>query len=222
MEANTFDAIITDPPYASGGATRSEREMPTSVKYSGTKKRNPFPDFEGDAKDQRSWTSWTAEWLSECRRVCKSGAPCVIFIDWRQLPSLTDAMQWAGWIWRGTAIWDKVSSRPQRGRFRQQAEFIVWGSNGAMAVDRPVPPLKGVFSYANISPNARHHQTEKPVELMRELVRICEPNGRILDPFAGSGSTLVAAEVEGYEAVGIEMSEVYAQIARERMQDVGY
>lgn len=40
---------------------------------------------------------------------------------------------------------------------------------------------------------------------MRDVVQICEPGGRILDPFAGAGTTVLAAVQEGYEAVGIEM-----------------
>lgn len=156
-----------------------------------------------------------AEWMADARRACIAGAPICLFIDWRQLPALTDAMQWAGWIWRGIAVWDKINSRPQKGRFRQQAEFIVWGSNGPMPVDRPVPILPGVFHYS--MPQNRIHQTEKPIGLMREVVQICEPKGNILDPFAGSGTTLVAAKEEGYSATGIELAPVIAQSAQKRI-----
>ena len=103
-----------------------------------------------------------------------------MFIDWRQLPAATDALQWAGWIWRGTAVWDKGNSRPQKGRFRQQAEYIVWGSNGDMPLSRPVPCLPGVFKYGN--PQSRIHLTEKPLQLLRDIVKITEPGGHILDP----------------------------------------
>lgn len=48
-----FDAVITDPPYASGGATLSERSASTSQKYTATKKACPFPDFMGDQMDSR-------------------------------------------------------------------------------------------------------------------------------------------------------------------------
>lgn len=44
----------------------------------------------------------------------------------------------------------------------------------------------------------KHHMTGKPTDLMRQLVRICKGDGRILDPFAGSGASLVAADLEGY------------------------
>ena len=144
----TFDAVITDPPYASGGRTQAEKNKSTVQKYSSMGENAP-PPFDGDAKDQRSWTRWAAEWLYLARKVCKPGAPVCIFIDWRQLPAATDALQWAGWIWRGTAVWDKGNSRPQKGRFRQQAEYIVWGSNGDMPISRPVPCLPGVFKYGN-------------------------------------------------------------------------
>ena len=139
---------------------------------------------------------------------------------WRQLPAATDALQWAGWIWRGTAVWDKGNSRPQKGRFRQQAEYIVWGSNGDMPLSRPVPCLPGVFKYGN--PQNRIHLTEKPLQLMRDVVKIVEPGGHILDPFAGSGTTVLAAVLEGYTATGIEVTDEYARRARERIaKEVG-
>lgn len=116
----SFDAVITDPPYASGARTQADKQKSTRQKYSSMGDNAP-PPFEGDAKDQRSWTRWAAEWLAEARRIAKPGAPVCMFIDWRQLPAASDALQWAGWIWRGTAVWDKGNSRPQRGRFRQQA-----------------------------------------------------------------------------------------------------
>lgn len=139
------------------------------------------------------------------------------FIDWRQLPALSCAMQWAGWIWRGVAVWDKLANRPVRGRYRQQAEFMVWGSNGPMPMQRNVGCLPGVFRHAN--PANRIHVTEKPLPLMREVVQICEQGGRILDPFAGAGTTVLAAVQEGCEAVGIEVTNVYYELGTERLKN---
>jgi len=214
-----FGGIITDPPYASGAADQNARQKSTAAKYSSVKAGNPLPDFEGDSKDQRSWTHWMAEWLTEARRVCKPGAPICMFIDWRQLPAMTDALQWAGWIWRGILVWDKTNSRPQRGRFRQQAEFVVWGSNGHMPLDRKAPVLPGVFRQSMPALAKRRHQTEKPLEVMREMVKIVEPGGIILDPFAGAGTTVLAAKMEGYPALGIELSRHFAKVSAQRIED---
>jgi site-specific DNA-methyltransferase (adenine-specific) len=214
-----FGGIITDPPYASGAADQNSRQRTTSQKYCNVKNNNPMPDFEGDSKDQRSWTHWAAEWLIEARRCSKEGAPICVFIDWRQLPSLTDALQWAGWIWRGTLVWDKTNSRPQRGRFRQQAEFVIWGSNGHMPLDRIAPVLPGVFRHSMPAFTKRIHQTEKPLDVMRDIVRIVEPGEIILDPFAGAGTTILAAKKEGHPAVGIELSTYYANAATKRADE---
>lgn len=110
----------------------------------------------------------------------------------------------------------KMTSRPQKGRFRQQSEYIVWGSNGPMPVSRPVGCLPGVFRYAN--PQNRTHVTEKPLQLMRDLVKICEPGGRILDPFCGAGTTVLASRLEGYEAVGIEVTDAYYKLGSDRVR----
>ena len=190
-DLDLFDAIITDPPYASG-ATLSSKQSSTSTKYTATKASCPFPDFCGDAMDQRSWTNLMRTLPEKARAICNPSAVLVMFIDWRNLSALTDAIQWAGWSLRGIAVWDKITSRPQRGRFRQQAEFIVWASNGELPVDRGVPCLPGVFRASNVQGANRIHQTQKPLDVMRQLVRITKPGGRILDPFAGGGSTLAA------------------------------
>lgn len=211
-----FDAVITDPPYASG-ANLADKQAATNKKYTQTRERCPFPDFAGDAMDGRSWVHMMREVLEAAREKSRPGAPLAVFIDWRNLPNLTDAVQWAGWSLRGVAVWDKITCRPQLGRFRQQAEFIVWGSNGPMPTSRNVPVLPGVFRATNVQGAERIHQTQKPLEVMRQIVRITEPGGRILDPFAGGGSTLAAAQAEGYSAAGIEIHSEIAAAAAERL-----
>jgi site-specific DNA-methyltransferase (adenine-specific) len=67
-------------------------------------------------------------------------------------------------------------------------------------------------------PRANHHPTVKPVALMRHLVRlVTPPGGTVLDPFAGSGTTLVAAILEGMVPLGCEMTDEYLPIIEGRM-----
>jgi DNA modification methylase len=72
---------------------------------------------------------------------------------------------------------------------------------------------RGISNTRQDKPRANHHPTVKPVALMRHLVRlVTPPGGVVLDPFAGSGTTLVAAILEGFNAVGCEMTDEYLPI----------
>lgn len=71
---------------------------------------------------------------------------------------------------------------------------------------------------SHATPRANHHPTVKPIALMQWLCRLVTPaGGTVLDPFMGSGSTLIAASREGFNAVGIELDPEYAEIARRRI-----
>jgi site-specific DNA-methyltransferase (adenine-specific) len=222
LEPHSFDALITDPPYGSGGLHTSSRVKPPTEKYvtTGTKAEYANHDFDGDSMDQRSWTNWTTEWLSACRRIVKPGGVAASFIDWRQIAALKDAMQRSGWIVRGIIPWDKQNARPQPARPKQQCEFIIWGSNGSLNIKRNAPYMSGLFSYPAVPASKRQHQSEKPIELMQELVQICERGGRIIDPFVGYGTTICAAKLEGFGALGIEKNVYHGTKAIERLKNI--
>jgi site-specific DNA-methyltransferase (adenine-specific) len=70
---------------------------------------------------------------------------------------------------------------------------------------------------------ANHHPTVKPTDLMRYLCRlVTPPNGVILDPFMGSGSTGKAAKLEGFQFIGIELDKAYFEIASKRIAETIY
>jgi DNA modification methylase len=76
----------------------------------------------------------------------------------------------------------------------------------------------GTFEEKGVAKQSNHHPTVKPVALMRHLVRlVTPPGGTVLDPFAGSGTTLVAAVLEGFDVIGCEMTDEYLPIIEGRM-----
>lgn len=218
LESGSVDAVITDPPYSSGGMVRGDRTGSTVTKYVTTQntRRDELTDFGGDNRDQRAYEYWCALWLSECHRVTKPGGVCLMFTDWRQLPATTDALQSGGWVWRGIVPWYKPAARPQAGRFSAQCEYVVWGSRGGMTTDLTAPCLPGFYQAS--SPREREHITQKPLDVMRQLVKIAPEGGTILDPFMGSGTTGAAAILERRRFIGSEQVPHYAEIAEKRIR----
>jgi len=71
-----------------------------------------------------------------------------------------------------------------------------------------------------VLPNQNFHPTVKPVKLMQYLVRlITPPNGKVLDPFCGSGTTGIACKLEGFEFIGLEQDAEYSKIAQSRIDN---
>ncbi len=212
------DAVITDPPYASGGMYRADRTMSVKDKYVQSGVQRDWRAFAGDAKDQRSWMSWCQEWLQ--RLPLDEGAYVLSFIDWRQLPALTDAYQWAGLMWRGIAAWDKglCARAPHKGYLKHQCEYIVWGTAGRCAIAEHDGPFPGAYRF-QVLQNDKHHMTGKPTALMRELARIVPPGATVLDPFMGSGTTGVGAVMEGRKFIGIECDPHHFEVACRRIEE---
>jgi site-specific DNA-methyltransferase (adenine-specific) len=222
LPPGSIDAVITDPPYNSGGTSSRERmEQAPSTKYVTTGAPVAGPEFPGDNRDQRSFTYWETLWLSAARRAARPGAVAVVCTDLRQLPATTDAIQAAGWVWRGVTIWAKPAqnARPRKGAFRSQAEYMVWATNGSLKADADAPCLPGVIEAASPRKSQRYHITQKPLDLMEVLVQVARPGELILDPFAGSGTTGVAAIKTGRRFLGIELLPLYAAIARNRISE---
>lgn len=222
METGTVDLVLTDPPYNSGGRTMSDRTTRSAVdKYvsSDAQVATHLADFAGDARDQRSYTYWLTLLLGQSLRLSRPGASLLVFSDWRQLPATSDALQAAGWSWRGVITWHKPINRPRQGGFAAACEYVLWGSHGPIDGKRNPVYLPGHFSASQPRGRSRRHITQKPVELLAELVRVAVPGGTVLDPCAGSGSTGVAAVATGRKFIGVEITDHYSRVAASRIRE---
>ena len=219
LEAGSVDAVVTDPPYSSGGQFRGDRAVPTRNKYQSSDVQTEFASFSGDNRDQRSWLLWMTLWLTAVRRLVSQGAMVCVFTDWRQLPTTTDAVQVAGLVWRGIVPWDKVQARPAPNRFRAQAEYLVWGTNGPRDSNTEGARYHdGVFRVTTPPTSERQHATQKPVALMERICAIADEGTTVLDPFMGSGTTGVACVKTGRKFIGIELDRGYFDISVKRIE----
>ena len=111
-----------------------------------------------------------------------------------------------------TMAWVRVASTQRNGKFRgfnNWEPVLVYGG-------KRIP--NDVVTLANLQePQAANHPTSKPTALMVALIRRLSESGSVLDPFMGSGTTLVAARDMGRKAIGIEIEERYCEIAAKRL-----
>lgn len=193
-------AVITDPPYGidfqSCRRSRAER-------------------LEKIANDERPFV-W---WLYEAYRVVKAGGCILCFCRWDVQESFKTAMEWAGFDVRSQVVWDRElhGMGDLKGSFSPQHDIIWFATKGKFEFPRRRP--SSVVRVMRVPANVMMHPNEKPVDLMGYLInQVTDPGETVLDPFAGSGATLVAAVRNNRNAIGIELDPKYADITRRRVQ----
>ena len=206
IQHGSVAAVITDPPYGSGGFTVADRMKSSKTKYvsSYASYQKTLPDIDGESLHPKAWEELMRSTCFTARKLLCDGGVFAFFIDWRNKPYLQGIIESTGLNLRGVAVWDKgMGSRPVKNGMRNQAEYILWGSKGPMPQRDPAVYLPGVFNHTKIT-NGKIHITQKPLVLMEEIVQLCPPGGLVFDPFMGSGTTGVAALKHGRRFVGCE------------------
>lgn len=106
---------------------------------------------------------------------------------------------------RGWLVWDKVSRNFTGGHCE-----LAWTS-----LDQPVRAFNFARLNGNVSRERKWHPTQKPLPLMQWCLGFT--TGTVADPFAGSGSTLIAARNLGRKAIGVEIDEGYCEVIAKRL-----
>ena len=196
----TFDCVITDPPYSSGGF----QEAGKSRGSIGTRSNETI------SMDNLS-TRGYERLLRETLRHCNQADEIYMFTDWRMWIYTFDAIEGAGWRVRNMLVWDKV----QMGMgmpWRNQHELVAFGKRTpAKIMDGKQGNVLQVRRSGNV-----FHPTEKPTGLMAQLINNSDAPV-IVDPFMGSGTTLVAAKTLNRPCIGIELSEEFCEVAVKRL-----
>lgn len=214
LDTDYADAFIFDPPYCSGGVTEATKQ---GAKGQGLRSETIRSGgwFINDNMSTAGLTWLLREVAIQARRVLKLGGSFLMFTDWRMVVHLAPAIEGAGLRYQNLIVWDKGSMGLGVG-FRMQHELVLHFVKGT---GRFYDASTGnVITTKRVSKLDREHQTEKPIELMERLCRVVTPvSGLVVDPFCGSGTTLVAASNLGRRYVGSDISADYVEIARKRL-----
>lgn len=199
------DLLLTDPPYCSGGFQEAGRSV-GSVGTTGVHKQ-----IANDRLSTRGYMALMKAALSV------GGIPFVyVFTDWRMWVNLFDVAESSGYGVRNMIVWDKGT--PGMGRnWRSQHEIVMW------ATKKSPPNSKHDAAHGNVIASKRTgnilHTTQKPVDLVEQLLRVAHFTGSVYDPFAGSGTTMLAAEGFGRAAYLMELDPGYCDVIARRWED---
>jgi len=203
LGVNAADIVITDPPYG--------------VEYVG--KTADALTIDNDSAASLA-DLLTPSLGAACAATKEGGVWYVFAPPGPQFLDFALALRELG-IWRQTLVWEKDKLVLGRSDFHYRHEPIFYGWREGAAHRAPETRTNdSILSFGRPRPNLEH-PTMKPLGLLRHLILLSSARGEtVLDPFGGSGSTLLAAEHEGRVARTIELSPGYCDVIVERWQNL--
>jgi adenine-specific DNA-methyltransferase len=192
LPAGSADFILTDPPYMTRYTSRDGRKI-----------------FNDDG------AAWLRPAFAEAYRVLAPNSFCVSFYGWPHADKFLSAWRHAGFRVVGHLVFPKrYTSVTKFLRYQHECAYVLAKGNPK----QPAWPIGDVIEWT-YSGN-KLHPTQKPLPVLLPLVEtFSAPGSLVLDPFAGSGSTLLAARMLGRRYLGIELDAKYAAIAQRRLQE---
>jgi DNA modification methylase len=190
MSASSADFVLTDPPYL--------------VHYSSSDGRS-VPNDDNDA--------WLRPAFGEIYRVLRWNRFCISFYGWNKADKFLAAWRQIGFRVVGHLTFIKRYASSERFvRYRHENAYLL--AKGTPATPSRTIPDVLEWKYSG----NKLHPTQKPVCVLSPLIdSFSEPGDLVLDPFCGSGSTLVAAQQQGRRYVGIELDRRYFELAKDRL-----
>jgi len=190
LEANSVDFVLTDPPYL--------------IDYRGRDGRTVTND-----NNRR----WLRPAFTQMYRVLKPASFCVSFYAWNRVHLFMSAWRDAGFRAVGHIVFRKgYASGTRFLRYQHEAAYLLAKGD----VTPPEQPIADVIDFRYTG--NKLHPTQKPVDALKPLVStFCPLAGVVLDPFAGSGSTLIAAKQLGRRFLGFEIEALHHGTATTRL-----
>jgi site-specific DNA-methyltransferase (adenine-specific) len=198
-EVAAADLVVTDPPYTFGLASTSGRL---------------------GWGDLMNAATFYADILRSVRRLTatRNGAAW-LFNSWRTFPVIARAAWEADWPVVSLLVWDKGPEVGMGGKVGLRAQYelcALFAQEGFSISNRSAKDIVNV-PWGGSAPR-EYHAAQKPVGIITHILSVSlDHAGLVLDPFMGSGTTLIAARTAGLPAIGIEIEERYCEIAAERL-----
>lgn len=195
MPSASFDLILTDPPYSlPNNQFRPEARM----------LQRTFGEFS-------PYLTFFRSFVAEAKRLLTPNGDLIVFCDETFYPVIYPAL-YQNFYATKMVIWDKERIG-MGGIWRRQFEVI---THSYLSPKKEKSGQGDIIKFSPVRGDAKVHTSQKPVDLVKFLIQKTGTKN-VLDPFMGSGTTLVAAKELGIEATGIEISPEHCEIARKRL-----
>lgn len=206
----SIGCIVTDPPYR----LTQRGSSGTMSGYWATDAARKGTVFEHNDID-------IADYLPEFFRVLKDDAHCYIMCNNLNMPHFFDVIGKSGFHFVKLLVWDKQTKICGK-YYMGQVEHIFFLRKGK---DKPINDCgtSDLLKFPNVkdknADGSNIHDSQKPIGLMQTLIRNSSNEGDIiLEPFAGSGTTCIAALRENRKYIGIELDPHYYEVAKKRIE----
>jgi len=217
------DIVVTDPPY--------NVKIQGHVCGNGKVKHSEFAMASGEMSDGE-FVDFLKTSCSNMVKYSRDGSIHYIFMDWRHIDALIRAGKLTYSELKNICIWNKDNGG-MGSLYRSKHEMIAVFKNGSAPHVNNIElgkhgryrtnvwDYKGVNSFGRNQKDLAMHPTVKPVAMIADAIKDCSKRGDIvLDPFAGSGSTLIATEKTGRKAYCIELDPKYCDVIIKRWQNL--
>jgi len=223
---NSVDMVLTDPPYNISKLNDNRDRSKLNSPIMRRKKALNYDFGEWDNMDRVDFLRFTRRWLKECCRVLRPDGTIISFFN-------KEDISYLGWVskrWgvrtRTIFCWHKTNPVPsfRKVNYLSSCEYLWIGSKGKFKTFnfKQQKEMHNFFETSNKSCYGKtNHPTEKPLSLVKHLIEIhSNQNDIVLDPFLGSGTTAVACVELGRRYIGVEVSEGYCRIAKDRIRAI--
>ena len=208
IPSESIDCLVTDPPYKiiTGGDSNGKNSVrPKGILKGNRELMKTIPKF--------------SDWLPEMFRVLKDGTQNYVMVNSSNLLKMANEIEKTGFKIQNFLIWQKNNCTPSQ-FYMKNCEYTLFFRKGKSKYINDIGGSKTVHSFNNIIGN-KLHPTEKPIDLMEFYIRnSTNENDIVLDPFMGSGTTMLACKNLNRKGIGIEKEQMYFDISRQRTDDI--
>jgi DNA modification methylase len=220
-QSESIDLVLTDPPYGISREVKISRKRNLG-KFRGNDIVMDFGEWD-KFKDQKEFYKFTFSWVRECTRVLRNGGMFITYFDRDKINFLSYFLQHHGFKTKGYFAHIKRNPVPQARKVKWEnawEEVGLWQKEGGKLTynyqfgEQPDYMIVPVVS----GKERLEHPTQKPEKVIELFVKYWSNEGdTVLDPFLGSGTTMVVCRNLKRNCIGIEINDNYIEMTKKRL-----